>query len=101
MGCFSRPQIPLLPQIITTGSPCRTRVSTSISENPAAPSPSSSTTWADGREIRARIEPPARAAGLDVLARVGHEVPAVADHHGVVVQHPGQLTVDAHRVDGV
>ena len=55
MGCFSSPQMPLLPQIITTGSRCRTSVSTSISEKPAAPSPSSSTTCADGRAMRAAI----------------------------------------------
>jgi len=55
MGYFSSAQMPLLPQIITTGSRCRTRVSTSIRENPAAPSPSNSTTGADGRAIRAAI----------------------------------------------
>ncbi len=48
IGPFSRPQTPLLPTIITTGSRCRTRVSTSIREKPAAPSPSSRTTWDDG-----------------------------------------------------
>src|SRR5580704_1705947 len=58
MGCFSRPQAPLLPHTMTTGSRCRTSVSASISENPAAPSPSSSTTCADGRASRAAIAYP-------------------------------------------
>ena len=34
----------IAPQIMTTGSRCRTSVSASISENPAAPSPSSTAT---------------------------------------------------------
>ena len=41
--------------LLTTGSLCRTKVSASISENPAAPSPSSRTTWADGRASLAAI----------------------------------------------
>src|SRR4029453_17571492 len=54
MGCFSRPQMPLLPQTITTGRRWRTRVSMAIREDPAAPAPTRSSTWAEGR---------ARAAG--------------------------------------
>src|SRR3954469_15544768 len=46
---------------MTTGSRCRTSVSTSISEKPAAPSPSSSTTCADGRARRAAMAAPSPA----------------------------------------
>ena len=47
--------MPLLPTTITTGRLWRTSVSTSISEKPAAPSPSSTTIWASGRTTRAAI----------------------------------------------
>jgi len=40
IGCFSSPQIPLFPTITVTSTRCRTSVSRSPSENPAAPSPS-------------------------------------------------------------
>ena len=74
--------------------PWRTSESTSISENPAAPSPSSTTTWPIGPHrprrdrvahpvaeaaVRAGVEPAAGLEDLDVLAGVRHEVAAVAD----------------------
>ena len=49
IGCFSSPQMPLLPTTPTTATPWRASVSHSIPENPNAPSPSSSTTWRPGR----------------------------------------------------
>ena len=113
MGCFSRPQAPLLPHTMTTGSRCRTSVSASISEKPAAPSPSSRTTCADGpgqpgrdrvaesgaqAAERSRVQPPARPGRLDVLARERDEVAAVPDDHRVVLEHPEQFAVDARRV---
>ena len=55
IGCFSRPQMPLLPTTITTGRPWRTRVSASMREKPAAPSPSMSTTWRSGWATRAAM----------------------------------------------
>ena len=65
--------MPLLPQIMTTGSPC----------------------------VRPGIQPAPRLSRLDVLARVGDEVAAVADHHGVGIEDPAQLAVDPHGVNGV
>src|SRR5262249_910833 len=58
MGPFSSPHAELLPITMTTGRSWRTSVSTSISEKPAAPSPSSSTTWDDGRATRAAMAAP-------------------------------------------
>jgi len=54
-GVLLQPPDAVVTQTMTTGSRCRTSVSTSISENPAAPSPSSSTTCAAGRAILAAI----------------------------------------------
>src|SRR5712691_9604934 len=48
MGCFSSPQIPLLPTTPTTSAPKRTSVSRSPSENPSAPSPHITTTCRSG-----------------------------------------------------
>jgi hypothetical protein len=38
---------------------------------------------------------------LEVLARVGDEVAAVADHHRVLVEQPGKLAIDTQRMNGV
>ncbi len=101
---------------MTTGRLWRTRVSTSISDMPAAPSPYSSTTWLDGLAMRAAMAAPMPAPrqpygpgssqppgqlGLDELAGERHEVTAVADHDGVVAEAGQQLAVDACRVDRV
>ena len=108
--------MPLFPTIITTGSRCRTSESTSISEKPAAPSPSSTTTCRSGctvlrrdriahpaaeTAVRAGVEPGAGLVDLDVLAGVRHEVAAVADDDRVGVEHLAQLTVDPGRLDRV
>ena len=45
--------------------------------------------------VRAGVEPAAGLVHLDVLAGVGREVAAVADHHGVPRQPSAQLAVDA------
>ena len=55
IGCFSSPQMPLLPTTITTGSFWRTSDSTSISEKPAAPSPISTQICRSGWVTRAPI----------------------------------------------
>ena len=111
IGCFSRPQMPLLPTIVTTSTPNRTSVSRSPSEKPIAPSPSMHHDLAvrvRERRPRARSPGPCRGsrtgpgsrkhAGLvavDVLARVRHEVAAVADDDRVAVERGAELAVDA------
>src|SRR5829696_7684102 len=77
IGCFSRPQIPLLPTIPTTSAPKRTRVSRSPRENPSAPSPHITTTWRPGCASAA----------------------AIADHDRVAVEAAAELAVDACRPD--
>ena len=47
---------------------------------------------------RARVHPAAGLVGVDHAAGVGDEVAAVADHHGVAVEHLAQLVVEAQRV---
>ena len=51
--------------------------------------------------VGAGVQPPAGAFRLDVFTGVGNEVSAVPDHHGIVVEHPGQFPVDAHGMDRV
>ena len=106
--------MPLLPTIATTSTPCRTSASKSPSAKPIAPSPSSSTTCRSGCASRGRervarahaeaavrpgIEERARLVAVDELARVRHEVAAVADHDRVAVEPLAQLAVDARRLD--
>ena len=113
---FSRPHAELFPQTITTGRSWRTSESTSISEKPAAPSPSSSDDLSrrsgdpggdggtkSGAEtaIGARVEPATGALRLDELAGEAHEVATVADHHRVVGQPRHELAIDPGRVDRV
>ena len=103
----------MFPQTMTTGSPCRTSVSASISEKRVAPSPSSRTTCAAGRADpsgdgvaeagtqaaeRSGIEPPPGRSGSTYLPANENEVAAVADDHRVVVEHLEQLAVDTGRV---
>ena len=79
----------------------------------AAPSPSSSTTCAEGpgqpgrdrvaqpgaeAAERPRVQPPARPGGLDVPARERDEVAAVTDDHRVLVQYREQFAVDPGRM---
>ena len=47
---------------------------------------------------RARVEPAARLVAVHDAARVGDEVPAVADHDRVAVEHLVELGVEPHRV---
>ena len=48
---------------------------------------------------RARVHPAARLVGVDVAARVGDEVTAVADDDRVAVEHLVEFAVDPHRVE--
>src|SRR3954465_12080554 len=48
--------------------------------------------------VRARVQPAAGRVGVDDAAGVRDEVPAVADDHGVAVEHLAELLVQAHRV---
>src|SRR3954465_12665487 len=117
--------MPLLPITPTTGTPCRTSVSNSMPAKPNAPSPSSRQTWRSGcasfaakakpgpeprqpdgpgsiqqpgseGAARPRVQPGARLVGVDHAPGVGDEVPAVADHDRVAVEHLLQLVVEAH-----
>ena len=47
---------------------------------------------------RARVHPAARLEGIDEAPGIGDEVPAVADHDRVAVEHLAQLVVDTDRV---
>ena len=108
--------MPLLPQIITTGRRCRTQgvdvhqrepgravaeQQHHLGSGPRDPRRDRVPEAGAQAAVRAGIEPAARLARLDVLARVADEVAAVADHHGVRFEQRGELAVDPHRVDRV
>src|SRR5918912_441477 len=98
MGCFSRPQMPLLPTMATTGAAWRTSVSKSIRENPAAPSPSMRKICLSGRPcvwaaVGAGAEERPGGLGVDELPGVGAEIAAVAPHGGIGLEPVPQLAV--------
>src|SRR6202040_1343244 len=109
-GCFSRPQIPLLPITTTTGTLWRGRVSSSMPAKTSAPSPASSTTRRLGRAgvararaqtaVRPGIDPTTRFVRVDHTAGIGDEVAPVAHDDRITIQDLGQLAVDPHRVKG-
>ncbi len=49
--------------------------------------------------IGARVHPAAGLVAVDHAPGERHEVAAVADHHGVAVEHLRQLVVEAHRME--